>query len=789
MEQSKGTLALSYAKKGWFVFPIRKGTTDKPRVKWGTEATTDEKTIRNWWKAWPDDNIGVACGPSGLCVIDLDMKKGKNGQASLDQLELDHGALPETLRARTPSGGFHLYFKGLARTTVEQVGPGIDTRSAGGAGGYVLAPGSATSVGEYDWIEGSQVPIAALPEWVAHATGRRDTREHSNEAVVEQDQPQYIEWAIGHLKFDAKPAIEGQKGNTTTFYLACVLREKGLSPEKACELMLEHYNPRCIPPWSDEEMAKIVENAFDYASVVPPGGDTPEHDFGDPDKEDDEGEAGPAPIQGEQEERYAGIMDQWVWVAGPKWFVRRRDQLKLDEKSFNSMFNYMVEGGKGQLSQEIFSAKRSMRKFHSFCYEPEEPEFVGEDYNLWRPSDVKPVAGDVSMFLNHMDFLIPDRKEHDLTLDFMAWCVQHPKLKPNFALVVKGFQGTGKSFIGQVMEQIYGVHNTARPSNDQVQSQYNDWAANCRLVVLEELMAKGRFDTMNAMKTMIADPRIPINEKFHSIYYLRNVMIFIGFTNYEDALPLEDDDRRYLIVNSPARPKPDAYYEELFAWLQEKGGASHVLDWLLKRDVSHFNGRGRAPATGSKEDMRRASLGDVESHLLYLWESKLPPFHGTFVAEKDIVDALPQHLTKTSRHLTTVARKFLKNTVRAVNQGQHHTSKGRLFLWSLNQHKANAARPGKIRALVYNRDMSAEEWEKAIEKVEGSEFPDDLPEREPDLPDEPAANVVDMPKAWKAARSKEAQAGWAKTSKDNKRAEKIRKIAALRVEEGYDPLA
>ena len=254
-------------------------------------------------------------------------------------------------------------------------------------------------------------------------------------------------------------------------------------------------------------------------------------------------------------------------------------------------------------------------------------------------------------------------------------------------------------------------------------------------------------------------------------------MIFIGFTNYEDALPLEDDDRRYLIVNSPARPKPDAYYEELFAWLQEKGGASHVLDWLLKRDVSHFNGRGRAPATGSKEDMRRASLGDVESHLLYLWESKLPPFHGTFVAEKDIVDALPQHLTKTSRHLTTVARKFLKNTVRAVNQGQHHTSKGRLFLWSLNQHKANAARPAKIRALVYNRDMSAEEWEKAIEKVEGAEFPDDLPEREPDLPDEPSANVVEMPAAWKAAKRKE-------------KAQESPKAKAQRyAEEGYDPLA
>ena len=215
MGQTKVSLALSYASRGWHVFPIAKGTTNKPRVKWGTAATTDAKTIKDWWKSWPDDNIGLACGPSGLCVVDVDMKKGKNGQATLDALELDYGQLPHTLSAVTPSGGKHLYFVGEARTTVEQIGPGIDTRATGGAGGYVLAPGSQTDVGTYEWAESSQIRVAALPEWLGHMTGRREDREHQQVAVVDQDQPQYIEWAIQHLKHDAKVAIEGSGGNRT----------------------------------------------------------------------------------------------------------------------------------------------------------------------------------------------------------------------------------------------------------------------------------------------------------------------------------------------------------------------------------------------------------------------------------------------------------------------------------------------------------------------------------------------------------------------------------------------
>lgn len=739
MGSSKLSLALSYANRGWHVFPIKKGTTNKPRVKWGSDATTNEKTIRGWWKAWPEDNIGIATGASGLCVVDVDMKHGKNGQKTLDFLELDYGELPHTLSAVTPSGGRHLYFSGEARTTVEQVGPGVDTRGSGGAGGYVLAPGSSTDVGDYEWAESSQIPVAKVPEWIVHLAGRRADREHTQEAVVDQDQPQYVDWAIQHLKFDAKPAIEGQKGNSTSFYLACVLREKGLSEDKALELMAEHWNDRCQPPWSDEELQQIVKNAFNYASVVPPGGDTPEHDFGDPDMEDDEGEYGPPPVNGEQEERYAGLMDQWVWVAQSKMFFRRKDGLMYDRQSFDSMYNFIAE--KGSISQEIFENARSMRKFSRMDFLPEQPEFAqgGEVYNTWRPSDLVPQEGDPTIFLEHMDYMFEDVMERNMVLNYLAWCVQNPAEKPNFALVIKGKQGTGKSFIGQVMERIFGPHNTGRPMNASIQSQFNGWARNVKLVVIEELMVKGRVDLMNHLKPMVTDPIIEVNEKYMPTQRVTNNCVILAFTNHDDALPVEDDDRRYAIAISEAFPREDEYYRRLFSWAEKEGGDAIIWDYLKKRDIGNFNGKGRAPTSASKDEMREAARTDYDAKWLHLYQSGLPPFHGQYVAEKDLVECLPEKMQM--RNTRSHARKFLNNTVPAFNSKQQsHTNQGRLVLWALPELKnrddsevtlqsaqkllksREAKRSPKMRATIYNREMSLEYQQQAEEAVLGSEW-------------------------------------------------------------------
>ncbi|MFB6984106.1 bifunctional DNA primase/polymerase [Streptomyces scopuliridis] len=186
--------ALDAAERGWAVFPLRPGDkrpalhgeTACPGVgdcaaghrKWEDRATTDPDRIRRAWSVRPF-NIGIATGPSGLIVVDLDMPKPKNkSNSSADTpsgvttfkalYERTGQAVPSTLRARTASGGHHLYFAvppGVRlANTAGRLGPLIDTRAWGG---YVVGAGSIVHGAAYAIAD--PAPVAQAPDWLLNA--------------------------------------------------------------------------------------------------------------------------------------------------------------------------------------------------------------------------------------------------------------------------------------------------------------------------------------------------------------------------------------------------------------------------------------------------------------------------------------------------------------------------------------------------------------------------------------------------------------------------------------------
>jgi hypothetical protein len=156
------------------VFPLRPGTkVPAVRRDWEGQATADAARLRQIVR--PGANVGVACGPSGLLVLDLDVAKEAPGTEP-DPDEPRHGAealralaagreLPPTLTVATPTGGRHLYYRaprGLRlRNTAGRLGPLIDTRAEGG---YVVGPGSIIDGRSYRVI--ADIPIASPPHWL-----------------------------------------------------------------------------------------------------------------------------------------------------------------------------------------------------------------------------------------------------------------------------------------------------------------------------------------------------------------------------------------------------------------------------------------------------------------------------------------------------------------------------------------------------------------------------------------------------------------------------------------------
>jgi hypothetical protein len=182
--------ALAHAARGWHVFPLRPDdkrpafpdhaaddcTGRDPRCRaghlgWEPRATTDPDRIRRAWSHRPY-GIGLACGPSGLVVVDLDTPKDdttdRTGLDTLAALADRHGAgIEPTYTVSTGRGGTHLYYRhpddGPAlRNTAGTLGPMVDTR---GQGGYVVAAGS-TVAGRPYTIDLDTDP-APLPGWLA----------------------------------------------------------------------------------------------------------------------------------------------------------------------------------------------------------------------------------------------------------------------------------------------------------------------------------------------------------------------------------------------------------------------------------------------------------------------------------------------------------------------------------------------------------------------------------------------------------------------------------------------
>ena len=173
--------ALALARRGLHVFPVDHPELDRcagigrhhdpatctergkhPSVPFTRDASTDPHQVAAWFTGRPR-NVGVACGPSGLLVVDEDT------DGALARYATSVGqTIPDTFTVATGRGR-HFYFArgGLSLGNAEGAlkGSGVNIR---GEGGFVVGPGSLHATGTlYTVTNGAEA--GPVPDWLVDA--------------------------------------------------------------------------------------------------------------------------------------------------------------------------------------------------------------------------------------------------------------------------------------------------------------------------------------------------------------------------------------------------------------------------------------------------------------------------------------------------------------------------------------------------------------------------------------------------------------------------------------------
>ena len=238
--------ALHLAKKfGWKVFPVNPNNKRPLIAGWQARASSEPEDLEILFQLFPHAMIGVLTGPPNmLTVFDIDMKNGVDGLQSLQDLGI---RMSTRVISRTPTGGAHFYhFSGLRKfkSTAGKIGPGIDVRCKGG---YVVAPGSIGSAGEYRWLDNIEPERNQLG---ALTPALFELLEKTDEAKVQGSRRGGISSSI------LEPVSEGRR-NETMASRCGYLFSKGYKPDDVL-VMMERINRDCFhPPIDDRELFSI----------------------------------------------------------------------------------------------------------------------------------------------------------------------------------------------------------------------------------------------------------------------------------------------------------------------------------------------------------------------------------------------------------------------------------------------------------------------------------------------------------------------------------------------------
>jgi hypothetical protein len=313
-------------------------------------------------------------------------------------------------------------------------------------------------------------------------------------------------------------------------------------------------------------------------------------------------------------------------------------------------FQMQTDGGRPVRNAfEAFTANRMMQfpKVADICFRPSEAPgaIIGDAVNIWRPLVIDEAPGDVALFLDHLGKLLPDQRDRKILLTYMQALVQYPGVKFQWAPVIQGVEGNGKTFLIQAMVHAVSERYAHRPKASQLTEKFNGWMIGKLFIGVEEIkIPDHRREMIEDLKEWITNDRIEIRHVGGRKAMSENYANWMLTTNHKDAVPVNRNQRRFSILFTAQQSVADIhrdgmtpeYFTRLYQWFKSGGGKQAIAHYLRHSQIDpEFDPAGacqRAPLTSSTVEAFSVSLGRIEQEIMEAIAEGRAGFRGGWIS-------------------------------------------------------------------------------------------------------------------------------------------------------------
>ena len=263
--------------------------------------------------------------------------------------------------------------------------------------------------------------------------------------------------------------------------------------------------------------------------------------------------------------------------------------------------------------------------------------------NTFKAENGEITQGDITPFLTFIEKLLPAQSDRDILTAYLAAVVQNPGVKFQWAPVLQGAEGNGKTFLANCAAYVVGSKHTHRPNSKQLAEKFNAYIENNLFIIVEEIDMQGKREMLDVLKPLVTNVEIEVRGMQQEKRMVRNWTNWIFCTNFQDAVLKSKNDRRYCMFFTAQQSYADIvrdgmngrFFPDLYKWANNGGYAAvgyYLMHYPIPDHLNPATDCHRAPVTTTTEIAIAKSTGFVEREIEEATQDGTQGFKGGFIS-------------------------------------------------------------------------------------------------------------------------------------------------------------